>query len=243
MHKKLLIVLLVMAVWASLTVAASAQGLTIRQKTTSSGMPGGQGGRELTETIYFGPAAIRHTSGEESDSIIQFEQKKFISLNHKKKTYSEMTFEELQQMGDKAAQQMAENKEAMEAMRQMLGEKAGQISVADKGPGEPILGHATHQYLIGMPPIQLELSTAPDLEVPAAYYDALKLKAPANPFLDMGKMFDAFKQVKGVSLKTVMTMSMMGMNMTTTTVATSIDKAPVPASTFDIPAGYKKVDF
>jgi hypothetical protein len=38
-------------------------------------------------------------------------------------------------------------------------------------------------------------------------------------------------------------MKMMGMSFTTTSVVTSVEKGPIPASRFEIPAGYKSVPF
>ena len=64
---------------------------------------------------------------------------------------------------------------------------------------------------------------------------------PANPMMDLRKMFEEFKKIKGTALKTVTNMKMMGMNSTTTMEVTSVDKTPVPASAFDVPAGYKLV--
>jgi hypothetical protein len=90
-----------------------------------------------------------------------------------------------------------------------------------------------------MPPIEMEIWAAPDLTVPAIYYDGLKMNMPPNPMFDMGKMYDEFKKIKGMTVKTVMRMSMMGMNMTSTTAVTSVEKGAIPASTFQVPAGYK----
>jgi hypothetical protein len=49
------------------------------------------------------------------------------------------------------------------------------------------------------------------------------------------------KKINGLGLKTIMTMNVMGRSMTTTTVVTDVQKGTIPASTFDVPAGYKAV--
>jgi hypothetical protein len=66
----------------------------------------------------------------------------------------------------------------------------------------------------------------------------MKLQAKANPMFDMGKMMEEFKKIKGMHMKTVSSFKMMGMNMVTTTVVTSVSKGAIPASTFEIPSGY-----
>ena len=58
---------------------------------------------------------------------------------------------------------------------------------------------------------------------------------------DMSKMYDEFKKIQGMTLKTVSIMKMMNMEIRTETVVTSVDKASIPASTFEVPAGYKQV--
>ena len=40
-----------------------------------------------------------------------------------------------------------------------------------------------------------------------------------------------------------MTMNVMGRSMTTTTVVTDVQKGTIPASTFEVPAGYKAVSW
>jgi hypothetical protein len=165
---------------------------------------------------------------------------KIISIDNKKKTYTVTTAEEVQQMIKKATAGMGEqDAEAMAAMRKMMGAVASSFSVTRQGPGENIAGYATQKYLLSGP-FPMELWAAPELKLPAAYYDALKMRTPPNPMFDMSKLYDEMKKVDGMPLKTVMTMKMMGREMTTTTVVTSVNKGPIPPSTFEIPAGYKQ---
>jgi hypothetical protein len=44
-------------------------------------------------------------------------------------------------------------------------------------------------------------------------------------------------------LKQVTTVKMMGTESKSTMVVSSVDKGPIARTTFDVPAGYKKVDF
>jgi len=87
----------------------------------------------------------------------------------------------------------------------------------------------------------MEIHAAPDLKIPALYYDAMKMRVQRNPLFDMSKLYDEMKKIKGYALKTVMTTKMMNMVTQTTTVVTSVEKGPIPPSTFEVPAGYKLV--
>jgi hypothetical protein len=209
-------------------------GLTLTETITANGKPS-------TATSYFSGSAIKNSSAAGQDSIIRFDQRKFVSVDNKKKTYTEITFDELEQMMDKAGAMMNQNPEAMAALQKMMGGgNAKPLTVTKQGPGGTIAGYATEKYLV-TGPFDMEIWAAPELKVPATFYDAQRLRIPANPIFDMGKMFEALKQVNGWAMKTTMKMRMMGRDIETTTEVTSVQKGAVPASTFDVPAGYKQV--
>ena len=217
------------------------QDLTLHQSTTGSGMGMGTESKgPQTSVSYFSGASMKTTSANGTDVIMRYDQGKIITIDHKKKTYTEMTFEQLQQKINEAAKTMNENKEQMEALRKVMGQSFGPISVTKQGPGETIAGYATEKYLV-TGPMQMEIWAAPDVKIPAAYYDLMKLNVPQNPLFDMGKMYEEMKKINGLGLKTVMTMKVMGRSMTTTTVVTELKKGPIPASTFEVPAGYQAV--
>jgi hypothetical protein len=216
------------------------QDLTVHSKTTSSGM-GGMGGRDSTTTTYFGKSAMRISPQDGKDSIIRFDSKKIISIDNNKKTYSEMTFQQLQDRLDEAGAAMEENQEEMAAALKMMGMDNISLTVAKAGPGETIEGYATEKYIV-KGPMQIEIFAAKNLKVPTEYYDYVKLQMPSNPMFDMKALFDEMKKVEGLPLKTVTTMKMMNMESKTTEVVTSIEKGPIPASVFEIPAGYRRVE-
>lgn len=220
------------------------EDLTIQEKSSSSGGPQGSG-RESTATIYLTSKAFRRSSSDGTDSIFRFEDQKIVSVDHKKKTYSEITLEELQKKMDESMQAMnkeggEDQKQAMEAMKKMFGGMADSIKVTKIGPGEKVMGYNTEKYQVDMGMMKMQMWCAPDLKMPPAYYDSVKLRMPKNPMFDMTKLYDEMKKMDGYPVKQVHTMSMMGMNMTTTTEVTSVQKGAIPASTFAVPAGYKQ---
>jgi hypothetical protein len=218
------------------------QDLMLQSSTTSPGLAG-KGGGTTTDTEYFSKNATRMSSSDGKDTIVRFDTEKFITLDTKQKTYTEMTFKQMQEMLSKTGEALNQMKgEQLAAMRKMMGGMATTVTVTKVGPGETIAGHATQKYLF-KGPMDIEIHAASDLKIPPAYYDMVRLRMPSNPVFDIGKMFDEMKKLNGIPLKTVTNLRMMGQEMRTTKIVTSIKKGPIPASVFEIPAGYKQVPF
>jgi hypothetical protein len=215
------------------------QDLTIHSTTTSSGMMG-RGGGTTTGTDYYSKNAIKMTSSDGNDSIVRFDLEKFITLDNKKKTYSERSFKQVQEQLNRAGKELGADPKAMAAMKKMMGSVVDSFSVTKEGPGEQIAGYATEKYRI-QGPMEMEIWAAPSLKIPAVFYDTLKLQMPTNPMFDTQKLYDEMKKIEGIQLKSVMVIKMMNMEMKTTKVVTSVEKGAVPASVFEIPAGYKLV--
>jgi hypothetical protein len=205
----------------------------------------GGGGGPQTETIYLSRNAIRHASSSGSDLIMRFDQEKMITIDHAQKTYTVVTFDEMQKMIDQAAGAMKQmDPKQVEAMRQAMGGALGEVKVTKLGPGETIAGYATEKYEVSMlPMLMMEMHAAPTLPLPPAYYNAMKLRTPGTAMFDTSKMYDEMKKITGLVLKQVSTMRIMNTSSTTTTVTTSVENGALPASTFDPPAGYKAVPF
>ncbi len=233
-------VALILSIGAARQVRAQAfsSDITLHETTTGSGM--GQGKGTQTITSYFGKNAMKRVSSEGTDTVIRFEEGKIITIDNKKKTYSEVTIKQIQDMMEKVTSEVDQNKEAMEAMRKMMGQTMAAFSVTKVGPGGPIAGYATEKYQV-TGPMEMEIWAAPDLKVPAIYYDVMKARTPRNPMFDMGKMYDEMKKIDGIPLKSVTVMKMMGREIKTLTEVSSVEKGAIPASTFEIPAGYKQV--
>jgi hypothetical protein len=215
--------------------------LTLHATETTTGGRGGD--RTTTVTTYMSGGAIKRRSSDGNETILRLDEGRMVIVDHNKKTYSEVRFDELQAMMDKAgATTQSLPPEAMAAMQKMMGGTTTAVSVTRAGAGEPIAGYATEKYLV-TGPMTMEIWAAPALQMPAQYYDAIKLRMPRNPMFDMGKVYDEMKKIGGFPLKQVTTMRMMNMETKSTMVVTAIDKTPVAKTTFDVPAEYRKVDF
>jgi hypothetical protein len=198
---------------------------------------------DTSATSYFSHKAVRYTSSEGDDVIVRLDLGKIINLDHEQKTYSEIMIDQWRQMTRPPADAASpQDRQQQEAMRRM-GLDTGPAKLTKLGAGETIAGYATEKYLITTSSIQLEISAAPALEVPAAYYDLLSPReaAGAGPLGDMGKVFEEMKKIRGMVMKQVSTLKIMEQTTVSTTVATAVQKGPIPTSRFEVPAGYKAV--
>jgi len=192
---------------------------------------------------YVSRNAVRNVSSNpvETDVIYRLDRGTIIRLNHQEKTYTEVTLEQARQQTEKKAGSMR----AQQEMMSRLGmNAAGNTSVTKIGPGETIAGYATEMYATKTPITEGEVWVAPALEAPAAYYEMSSSYAAAQMGGAMGQIIKELKekQVKGFLLKMIGTASMpMMKGATFTQTATSVEKAPIPPSTFEPPAGYRKV--
>jgi hypothetical protein len=227
----------VLSITPSAIAQIFSQDLTMHSTTTSPGI-GGRGPSSTTATDYYSKNAMKMSSSDGHDSIIRFDSEKIISIDNKKKTYSEMTFKQLQESLNKMGDEIGADQK--ESLRKMMGQMATDFTVAKVGPGENIAGYATEKYLV-KGPMEMEISAAPSLKIPAAYYDIMK-SMQSNPMFDTKKLYDEMKKIEGIPLKTVTTIKMMNMEMKTTKVVTSIEKGSIPAAVFELPAGYTQVN-
>lgn len=228
---------------STLTAGLEEAGFTIKKRSSTTGFMA-QNTSSSESTMHFSSRVIHEIRSDGNESIVYPQERRFLTLDNTAKTYSEVTFDELEQKLDDVSKQMteeaAEQQEATEMIQRLLGDSAGQLSVEELGPGEPILGFATLKYLITAPPMTIELWAAPELKIPAEYFESLKINAQPNPFFDMQKLFDAFKGIDGLSLRTVVTVKAMGAEIQSTDEVVSVQEGPVAEPR--IPADYRKVE-
>jgi hypothetical protein len=243
---------------ALLAVPALAEDLTIVFKTTGAGGPG-------TSTSYYSSEKMR-TGDAARETIFEYGAGKIISIDHKKKEYSEMTLAEMEaamkaatakmdEANAKMKEQMASMPPAMrEKMEQMMGGAAAAVTVT-KGATRQVAGYTCQDYAVSMGPqmtTKVCATTALKLPIPDVDYRRFSSFAGSaatmaeNPmFKSMGKMADEMKKIEGFTIAESTSMKMMGRSMDSSKEAVEIKKGPIPASAFDVAAitkGYKKVD-
>lgn len=208
----------------------AAEDLTVVSKVTVGDHSG-------TSTQYITSTKSRSTDGQ-SDSIIDFPTGKLTLIDHKAKTYWETTLEEMAAYMDKLEKDMKGNP----MLAGMLG-GSDAVSV-ERGKGtRKIAGYDCDEYTMKMgESFEFDVCAAKGLDPPPQYYEGRKLSyASMGPMgKRFSKMFDEMKKVKGYPIALDMDVDMGMAKISTKTEATEVKKGPIPASTFDVPAGYAK---
>lgn len=219
----------------ALSIAAAAlplfgQDLTVVSKTTV-------GDRAGTSTQYMTSTKSRSTDGQ-TDSIVEFSTGRFVFIDHNTKEYWESSTQEMAAYFDKAEQSMKGNP----MFESMFG--GPDDVVIEKGKGSrKIIGYDCDEYTMKMgSALVFELCAAKGLEAPARYFEGRKASFAAMGPMGKryAKMFDEMKKIKGYPLSVAIDLDMGAMKQHTLSEATEIKKSPIPASTFEIPAGYRK---
>lgn len=230
-----------------LALPAAAQELTIVSKITKEGAP------PVTATSYIGSDKMRANQGEQ-EFMAEFATGRLTLIDNKKKQYSVVTQQEVEAMSAQMEAQMKQVEQQMAnlppEMRQKMSAAMGGIAQAinvQKGTGgRTIAGYSCQNWVItfgGM--VKTEECVTTDIQYPIQAYEAQKTfsRAMAGPMgKSMGQLYDKFKEMKGVPLASTTTVSVLGKSNISTTEVTEIKKGVIPASAWEIPAGYKKVD-
>jgi hypothetical protein len=226
-------------------VPALAEDLTIVYKTTSPNGPG-------TATSYFSTDRMRMTDADR-DTVVEYSSGRIVTLDHKKKEYSEVTLAEIEaamkaagEQMQKASEQMANMPPAMrEKMQQMM---AGPTATVTKGATRKVAGYDCQDYDVALGTMMtMHLCSTTAIAPPAPNVDYRNFTtlagAAANPMLK--NLVNEMKKVQGFTLAQSSSMKMMGRSAETSMEATEVKKGAIPAATFDVATltkGYKKVE-
>jgi hypothetical protein len=248
---------LVIAAVVSLAGAfAAAQDLTIVSKVARDG------GAPETTTSYLSSERIRMAHGDGREAIVDYKLGQMTSIDNKKKTYYVTTQKDLDDSAAKMQEQMnnPEMKKAREAMKDLPPEQrraiegagASMFEVAKVGTSRKIAGYNCENWTIAMGQMSLsEECLTTELKFPVQSFDMYKrymermraLMAPMGAMgLDADKMSEQFKKMKGYPLAVTTTVNIMGRKSVTASEVVEVKRTPIPASAWEVPAGYTKVD-
>lgn len=239
-------------------VIATADDLTIVSKVTRDG------GSAQTGTSYISSDRIR-IAQPEGDAIIEVESGNMTVLDNKKKTYYVVTREDLDAMAAKLEEQMnsPEMRQMQEQMKNLppetrkrleaaMGGTMFAVDVKKAGTTRRVAGYECENWTIKIG----EMSTAEhcvtnELPFPAQTWKAYRnytdsLKSMMGAMGPVGKNMEAmreqFAKMKGYPLATTTTTKMMGRETVIVTEVESIKRGEIPATAWEVPAGYKKVE-
>jgi DNA-binding protein YbaB len=226
----------------------TAEDLTIVQKVTRDQNP------PVVMTSYVSADKIRMASGD-GNEVLAEAGGKFTVIDHKKKEYTVITTQDLDAMATQMEARMKEMDEKMKNMppevRQkmagMMGGAAAAVDVQKGAGGRTIAGYHCDNWVMSIGTMsRTEQCLSTELALPAQAWDgyqafATKLRASMGAMAKgMEAMQEKMKQMKGLPLASTTTVSVMGHNSTSSTEVTEIKKGPIPASAWQLPAGYKQ---
>jgi hypothetical protein len=225
-HRSFVIALTFMA----LAPLLAAEDLTVVSKVTV-------GDKSSTSTQYMTSTKSRTSDGQ-SDSIIDFPTGKMTFIDHKAKTYWETTLEEMAAYMDRLYRDVKGNP----MLEKMFG-GSDEVTVERGKESRKIAGYDCDEYTLSMGrSFEFEVCAAKGLQPPPQYYEGRKLSyASMGPMGQrFSKMFDEMKKIKGYPIAMDTDVDMGMAKIQTSSEAIEVKKGAIPASTFDLPAGYAK---
>jgi hypothetical protein len=215
----------------SLSTLAAAEDLTI-VSTVSAGKGTGQ-----TSTQYLSADHARTTNGD-SDVIIDYAQKSFVFVDHKKKRYWKTTPEEINAQFAQLAAMLEDNP----IMERFFGD-AGTVAVAALGSQRTIAGYECDDYEVSLgEAYRFRICAAKSLTAPISYHAALDMTyANMGPMAGKLKgLLDAMKEIEGMPLRTEFSLRLMGQSIESISEAQEVKKGPLGPDTFTYPSNYKE---
>jgi hypothetical protein len=235
---------------ASFSVAAFAEDLTIVSKVTSGDKPA------ETRTSWISSDHMRVQNPDGGEFMADYASGNITMIDGRKKEYFVMTRQEMEAASAQMQAQMKEMEAKMQSLppeirEKMAGAMGGFAQAVDvkKGTGgRTVAGYACENWIVSMGTmVRNEQCITTELAFPTPAYDAMKSLSAgfgaSNPMAKaMGPMMEKFKEMKGFPVYSSSTTSILGKTTTTVTEVAEVKKGPIPASTWEVPAGYKKVD-
>jgi uncharacterized protein DUF4412 len=239
-------------------LTASAQDMTITSKVTRDG------GAPETSVSYVSSDHVRMSQADGNDVIMDLKAGDMTMIDHKKKQYWTMTQKDIDDMAAMMKEQMnsPEMKEAQEKMKnlppdvqkRMESMMGGMMTttVQKTGTSRTVAGFHCDNWTVDIGTFsKSEQCVTTELKFPEQTYDRFKnymdsLRSMMASMGPMSKGFDQMREqmqkIKGFPIANKTTTSIMGHTSTSTSEVTDVKRGPIPASAWEIPAGYKKVD-
>jgi hypothetical protein len=250
--------LTISALLLAAALPAFADDLTIQSKVTRDGGP------PQTTSSYISSDHVRMSQGDGKEVIIDLKAGDMTTLDTAKKTYYVVTRQDMEAMTAKMQEQMnsPEMKRAQEQLNNLPPEQKARmeammggmlaVTVEKSGGSRKIAGLDCDNWTVSIGQFSTsEECVTTQLKYPVAAWEAYKgfadtmktMMAAMGPMASgASKMQEQFKKIKGFPLASTTTTNIMGHKSVSSTEVTAVKYGPIPASAFEIPAGYTKVD-
>jgi hypothetical protein len=247
------------AALALAAVPAVADDLTIVSRASRDGSA------PVTTTSYLSGDHVRFAQADGSDMIMDGKAGQFTVIDGRKQEYFVVTRADMEQMRTRLEQTMnsPEMKRAQEQMKNlppelqkrmqgMMGAVAGSIDVHKTGATKKIAGYTCDVWAVNLGQFsKSEQCMTTELPLPTQTWDSFRdfaesmrasMAAMGPMAKSMGDIAAKMKEMRGFPLSVTSTSSFMGRSSTNTSEVTEIKKGAIPASAWEVPAGYRKVD-
>jgi uncharacterized protein DUF4412 len=238
---------------------ALADDLTIVSRVSRGDEP------PTTATSYVSADRVRIVQADGREFMADLKSGDITMVDGRKKQYSVITRQDLEQLKARMQQQMnsPEMQKAQEQMKNMppevqkrmqaaMGGIMSSITVQKTGTTRKVAGYTCENWTLSFGQLShTEQCLSTELPLPVQAWESYR--DFANSMMGMvgamgpmakgvSEMREKMKDMKGFPLAVTTTTSVMGKQSTTTTEVTEVKRGPIPASAWQIPAGYTKVD-
>jgi Domain of unknown function (DUF4412) len=228
---------------------ASAEDLTIVASLTRNGQPAG------TQTSYLSADKIRMAQADGQEFMLDAASGNMTTIDTKKKQYSVVTPQDLQAMMTKMQEQARKIDEQMKNMppqaRAMMEKLGGSgMTVEKTGPSRTVAGLSCETWTMTFGEIAkteqcLSKAVAVPTQAWTRYREFAEQMQAMLRSMGRAKGLDDLKEkmqgMEGFPLATTTTAKFLGKSQSSASEVTEIRKGPIPASAFEIPAGFKQV--
>jgi Domain of unknown function (DUF4412) len=239
--------LTILAATGSVSMTCMADDLTVVSNVSTNGQPGG------TQTSYISSDHVRHSESKGNDVIIDLKSGTMTNIDGKKKTYFIMTKQDMEAMQAAMAARMNDPKmkQAMAMMQGMSSSMASNTEVKKTGVTRKVAGYACEEWLINMGgTVSMTECVTNDLKYPvqswaalADFQESMRKSMSFGPSAKSSADYaEKMKSIKGFPVASTSTVDAGITKITTATEVTDVSRAPIPASTWDVPAGFTKVE-
>jgi Domain of unknown function (DUF4412) len=233
---------------AATGVNCYAEDLTVVSNVVTNGKPSG------TETSYLSDDHIRHSESKGTDLIIDLKSGTMTNIDVKKKTYYLVTRSDMEAMQAKMRERMNDPKmkQMMAAMQGMSSSMAESAEVKKTGVSRQVGKYSCEEWSIEMGGMMTTTEcVTKDLKYPVQSWAALadfneSMRKSMGGFGASAKsgenLAEKMKSIKGFPVATTTTVDAGVMKTVISSEVTQVSRDSLPASTWEVPQGYKLVE-
>ena len=196
---------------------------------------------------WMGKDKARVDQGEDTSIIVRLDKNVMYLINHAEMKYSEIPFDETSDIltaalssSDMSAEEQAQSQKMMKGFAKMMQPK---VTVEETGETQNIKNWKCKKYIMTMKMMGTtstsEIWATEDIKINYELYTTLtSALMPKTP--GMEEMIEEMKKIKGITVLSTGTTSMMGTKVNSTQELLEASEKSAPSGTYQVPEGYKR---